>query len=298
VTAVRFALVLAVAAAGCAGPSSSPTAGLEGRIWDVRSERFVSDEELAAQLRKARFRLLGEVHDHPEHHRLRAALISEIGGSCEVYFEQFDRENDAALRAAQAAGADADALARAGKLGGSWKWPLYKPLVESVLAAGHPVRAANLSRAEAGRVVAAGSLVPVNDALAAALASSDWPPSRDQALREEIVASHCRMLPAKIVPAMALAQRARDATIALALAGAAGDAVLIAGNGHVRLDQGVPLYLPRGTALLSVGFLESRPDETDPRSYARGSSGEAAYDYIWFTAPQPRTDPCAALKKR
>jgi uncharacterized iron-regulated protein len=97
---------------------------------------------------------------------------------------------------------------------------------------------------------------------------------------------------------MALTQRARDAAIALAISSARGATLLIAGNGHVRRDLGVPLYLPPGENALSVGFLETRAAETDPRGYAHGAGSEASYDYIWFTAPHPRPDPCEALKKR
>jgi uncharacterized iron-regulated protein len=298
VKVVRCALVFAVAAAGCAGPSPSPTAGLEGRIWDVRSERFVSEEELAAQLGKARYRLLGEVHDHPEHHRLRAGLIARLGAPTEVYFEQFDRENDTALRSAQAGGADANAMASAGKLAKSWGWPLHKPLIESALAAGYPVRAANLPGTDTRRIAMAGAFGPGDIALAAALARSGWSASREQEMRQEIFESHCRALPEKMAPALVLAQRSRDATLAIALAAAPGSAVLIAGNGHVRRDVGVPLYLPAGSAALSVAFLETREGEEDPRDYARGVAGEAAYDYVWFTAPQPRSDPCETLRKR
>lgn len=297
-TVGRFALALAVAAAGCAGPSPSPTTGLEGRIWDVREQRFVGEEELAAQLRKARFRLLGEVHDHPGHHRLRADLIGRIGGPAEVYFEQFDRENDAALRSAQAVGADPDALIGAGKMARDWNGPLYKPLLESALAAGHPVRAANLSTADTRRIAKAGALGTGDNALVAALERSDWTSLREAALRADILDGHCGALPERIAPAMALAQRARDATLALALAEASGSAVLIAGNGHVRRDLGVPLYLPRGAIFLSVGFLETQPGEADPRDYVAGANGEAKYDFVWFTAPQPRPDPCEAFRKR
>lgn len=296
-----FAAFAAAVLPACSVVPHTPTAGLEDRIWDVRGGKFIDSGQLAQRLREARFRLLGEVHDHPAHHRLRAALIGMIaapGAATEIYFEQFDRDNDAALRAAQARGADADTLAAAGKLAGAWKWPLHKPLLEAALAAGHPVRAANLSQADAGRIVAAGALRADEAVLAAALARSNWSAEREQSLRDEMFESHCRMLPEKLAPGMALAQRARDAFMALALAGTPGDAVLIAGNGHVRLDQGVPLYLPPNAALASVGFLETRPGEKDPRGYARGRNGEHSYDYVWFTSPQARPDPCEALRKR
>ncbi|MSQ62234.1 MAG: hypothetical protein EXR33_00080 [Betaproteobacteria bacterium] len=295
-----FLVLLIAVAAGCAERPASPARGLEGRIWDTRAERFVSEDDLVRRLREVRFRLLGEVHDHPAHHRHRAALIRELGAPGEIYFEQFDRDHDAGLREAQRAGAGAaaDALARAGLLDAAWQWPLHRPLVEAALAAPVQVRAANLSASDARRIARAGKLGPQDAALAGALANADWPAARESALREAIFESHCRVLPEKSVPAMALAQRARDATIAIALAGAAGSAVLIAGNGHVRRDLGVPLYLPHGATFLSVGFLETQPGEADPRDYALGANRVAKYDYIWFTAPQPRPDPCEKLRKR
>ena len=293
-----FLVLLIAVAAGCADRPASPARGLEGRIWDTRAERFVNEDDLVRRLRDVRFRLLGEVHDHPAHHRQRAALIRELGTPGEIYFEQFDRDHDAELREAQRAGADADGLAKAGRLDAAWKWPLHRPLVEVALAAPVQVRAANLSAADGRRIARAGKLGPQDAALERALSGADWTAPREAALRADILDGHCGALPEKIAPAMALAQRARDATIAMALAGAAGSAVLVAGNGHVRRDLGVPLYLPRGATFLSVGFLETQPGEADPRDYALGANSEAKYDYIWFTAPQPRPDPCEKLRKR
>lgn len=288
---------LAALAAGLlflAGCATTPPGMLEGRIWDARTGQFIDEDTLLARLRAARYRLLGEVHDHPEHHRVRAALIRRLSDRAEVFFEQFDREHDASLRQAQAAGADADGLARAGALEAkAWSWPLHRPLVEAAIAGAHPVRAANLSREDARRIARAGALAPSDAALAGALGASAWTEAREQALRRAILDSHCGMLPAKAAPGMALAQRARDAAMALALASAAGPAVLVAGNGHVRRDLGVPLYLPRTATVLSVGFVETRPGEADPRAY-----DPSAYDYVRFTAPQPRPDPCEAFGKR
>lgn len=288
---------LAALAAGAlvlAGCATAPPAALEGRIWDARAGQFIDEDTLLARLRAARYRLLGEVHDHPEHHRVRARLIRGLDGRAEVFFEQFDRERDASLRQAQAAGADADGLAQAGALDAkAWAWPLHRPLLEAAIAGAHPVRAANLSRADARRIARAGALAPSDAALARTLGTAAWTEARERALRRTLLDSHCGMLPAKVAPAMALAQRARDAAMALALLSAAGPAVLVAGNGHVRRDLGVPLYLPGNATVLSVGFIEARAGEPDPRAYDPG-----AYDYVWFTPPQPRPEPCEAFGKR
>lgn len=288
---------LAALAAGAlllAGCATTAPGALEGRIWDAHAGQFIDEDALLARLRAARFRLLGEVHDHPEHHRVRARLISGLRDRADVFFEQFDRDHDAPLRTAQAAGSDADGLAKAGALDTkAWAWPLHRPLLEAAISGMLPVRAANLSRADARRIARSGTLAPEDAALASALVASAWTDAREQALRRTILDAHCGMLPEKVAPAMALAQRARDAAMALALASAAGPAVLIAGNGHVRRDLGVPLYLPPRASVLSVGFLETRAGEADPRAYEPG-----AYDYVWFTAPQPRPDPCEAMRRR
>ncbi|MGQ0510839.1 MAG: ChaN family lipoprotein [Betaproteobacteria bacterium] len=280
----RALAALAAGALLLAGCATNPPAALEGRIWDARGGHYIDEDTLLARLRAARYRLLGEVHDHPEHHAIRARLLEQLAPT-EVFFEQFDREHDPALRAAQRAGADADALARAGRLDEKgWRWPLHRPLLEASLRAGHAVRAANLPRAEARRVVMTGKVEGI--------ALPEWPAAAEAAMRREIEISHCGALPAKVVPAMVLAQRARDATIAAALSGAAGGAVLIAGNGHVRRDRGVSRYLPEDASVVSLGFIETRAGEADPRAYDPG-----AYDYLWFTLPQPRPDPCEGMRK-
>lgn len=293
--ALAFAFVTGCASAPAGdGPEGS---GLAGRIWDVRAGRFIDEEALVERLRGARFRLLGEVHDHPVHHPARARLVSRLGPA-EVFFEQFDREQDAALREAQSKGLDADALARAGKLADSWGWPLHRPIVEAGLKAGLLVRAANLGSAETRRIARAGALGAADARLFDALAKADWSEERDRAMRAEIMEGHCGLLPERAAPGMALAQRARDATLGMALQSASGPAVLIAGNGHVRRDLGVPAYLPRDASVLAVGFLETRPEAPQPQDYGRGIAGQPAFDFLWFTAPHPRPDPCEALRKR
>lgn len=89
------------------------------------------------------------------------------------------------------------------------------------------------------------------------------------------------------LPFIELAQVARDQFMARALAqhGAQG-AVLLAGNGHIRKDIGVPRWLPPQARprTLSVGLLEA------------GDTQRSAYDEVVVTAPQARPDPCADFK--
>jgi hypothetical protein len=65
--------------------------------------------------------------------------------------------------------------------------------------------------------------------------------------------------------------------------------ILLAGNGHVRLDYGVPSLLAnrlQGGRLLTVGFLEPTPAAPSVRQ---------PYDVTWTTPATRRADPCAAF---
>jgi uncharacterized iron-regulated protein len=258
---------------------------LEGKIWSSREARFVAEPELAQALARSSYRLLGETHDNAAHHELRARLIRQMARErrrMAVVFEQFDLGVDAELARAQAAGADAEALADAGKLDRKgWRWPLHKPLVEAAIESRLPVRGGNLPREEA-RAVARGTRE-------ADLGAAPWNDAREQGMRRVLSEGHCAPVPEPLLTGMVRAQRARDASLAYALLAAGPKAILIAGNGHVRRDHGVPIHL--GDGALSVGFVEVRDGATEPAAYEA-----ALYDYVWFTAAAARGDPCAAAR--
>lgn len=240
------------------------------------------DEELLLRLKASRFRLLGEVHDNPEHHAIRARLLDALGRAGlkpAVAFEQFDSEHDVALQALLRTRKviTAEDVANAVQFDRKgWNWAFYRPIVETALRHGMPLRAANLSRAAARRVAQGTQDV----------ALPAWPASRERELQDYIFEGHCRALPQSAMPGMTAAQRARDLTLARALHGAPVDgAILIAGNAHVRRDFGVPVYLP-GESVFSVGLLEAPPE------------APALYDFVWVTAAAKRPDPCEAFHKK
>ncbi len=249
------------------------------------------DDSALPRLRQARFILLGEVHDNAAQHRLRAALLDQLladGRPTTVVFEQMARAADAAIAAAPR---DAEAIADAGRLDRrGWGWPLHKPLIEAALRASARIEGGNLETDEVRAIVRTGpSAVPTD--LHPLLADTHWGTDPQQALEREIDAGHCHALPAAQWPAMALAQRARDAAMAQALLDAAasgGRAVLIAGNGHVQLDLGVPRYLRAAgvpaSQIVAIGYLEE-------------ADRDAPYDLVRVTERAPRADPCAAFAR-
>ncbi|MGH8661803.1 MAG: ChaN family lipoprotein [Burkholderiales bacterium] len=279
---------------------------LVGTIWDATAARSATRDALHAAVRAARYRLLGEVHDNPDHHDFQLECLVALGESGlrpAVAFEQIDREHDPALqRLLATGGATAEAVAEAAGFDRkNWRWEFYRPLVEAALRYRMPIRAANLSRTAAGRVVGSG-LDALGEGRASALRiDAAWSEERERVLRALIEDAHCRALPEAIVPGMVLAQRARDATLAEALLDPGPDgAVLIAGNGHVRRDLAVPAYLRAarpGESIVSVGLLEVEAGNADPEAYrADSAGGEAQYDFVRFTPRWDRPDPCEKFK--
>ena len=122
---------------------------------------------------------------------------------------------------------------------------------------------------------------------------------RREHLERVIDESHCGKLPPRSLAGMVDAQRARDAVMAHALAvQREHGAVLIAGNGHVRRDFGVPYHLERlapGASVASVALMEAQPDRLHPGDYA--GRANPRFDYLWFTSAAARDDPCAQLTK-
>jgi uncharacterized iron-regulated protein len=242
--------------------------------------------------------LLGEVHDNAAAHQLRLASFDALlarGARPALVMEQFDRSEQAAIDAARAAlppgSADVSAfLARvraarpappSGAQRAGWSWDFYAPFVERALRHGLPIVAANVGRDEARRVMREG--------LAASGFDAAVPEAVLAAQAAAIERSHCGLVDAALARRMALAQVARDQQMARALApyAAPGDrgAVLLAGNGHVRTDLGVPLWLDAATRARSqsIGVLE-RGDRL------------AAFDQRVFVPVQPRADPCAGMQ--
>lgn len=243
------------------------------------------------RLRQVQFVLLGEVHDNTDQHQMRAALLSRLladGRPTRVVFEQMGRANDTLIAAAAR---DAESVATAGQLDRTgWGWPLHKPLIEAALTGGALILGGDLSRDDMRAVVRGGpSAVPPD--LRSLLDNSHWSPDDEAAIEREIDGGHCGALPPSQFAGMALAQRSRDAALASAMLHAGKDnerVVLIAGNGHVRRDLGVPRYLMAGgvvgSQIISIGYLEQ-------------SDSDAPYDLVRVTSAALRPDPCAVFQK-
>lgn len=276
---------------------------LIGQIWDTKSGRNISKSDFENQLLKAHYVLLGEVHDNSAHHRMRRDLIAALiraGRRPAIAMEQFDREQQSAIdRAITAAPRDAEQLRVASGFNEQgWSWPDYAPIISLALDAGLPLLAANLSRDEAFRIATSNAAAVFGEQAVATLGlNRPLPQTAQRKLERAIDEGHCGKAPAKILPGMVAAQRARDAVMAQIVARhATSGTVLVAGNGHVRRDFGVPHYLLAGTApaaIVAVGFIEVQDRYQKPADYFDNADPE--YDYIVFTERMAREDPCAGI---
>ncbi|WP_345251644.1 ChaN family lipoprotein [Pigmentiphaga soli] len=249
---------------------------------------------VAQRLPEVSIALLGEVHDNAEGHRLRYEALARAvraGWRPAIAMEQFDRERQPALdRAMQECGDAACVIHAAAPGNAGWDWKLYEPVIDLALREKLPLAAANLSRTDAGRVVRQGLPAVFSPDELRQLGLAGGPPDALLAAqRREVAQGHCGLLPASMEPAMATAQIARDAMMAQVMMRAARPAdgvaqrpvVLLAGNGHVRRDLGVPRWLPAGS--LAVGFTEGPPPP-------------GSYDLDVELAAAERGDPCEELR--
>jgi uncharacterized iron-regulated protein len=267
-------------------------------ILDVGTGAPMTRAALLTRLQAANFVLLGEVHDNAVQHQLRAALIAASASvKPALVFEQFPWGADSVLQT-QPAGSLEAWLDLAGFDRKNWRWPLHQPLVDTALYYNLTRYGSQLNRERLRPVMQGGpsaAPAPLGDMMIQVPLSE----AGAAALVQELAEGHCGELPQEMVPMMRAAQEARDAAMTDALLRAAQGghpAWLIAGNGHVRRDYGVPRFLAQlapTKKVVTVGFLEREPDGTLP-----GVNDQKVYDVVWVTARAEREDPCLAMRKQ
>lgn len=309
------------------------------RFFDAASAQPMSWDQVLQRLAQSPIVLLGEEHDAVAHHAVRGRLLARWVNAypdrpAAIVFEHFDREYRADLERATRPGSALSGLEERLDAGHfdrrGWQWPLHRPLFEPLIHLPVPWVAANLSRAAIGRRQDARGAPGGDDAqLDALVESAAWDPQAQRSLESAVQDGHCGMLGAAALARTVRAQRWRDAALAQALRDARERRVaLVAGNGHVRRDHGVPRYLgqgqsehgepmqqqsmQRGSQARVVGF--EQVDATQwPTPDARSGSADAlaalvgdehreriarGYDIVCLTLRDPqreRDDPCAGL---
>lgn len=313
IAALAAAFVAATGAATGAAPEAAPRMAateasahpLAGRIVDVATGRTLpGPAALAAALTEADAIFLGEVHDNAEHHAAQAWTTAAIGPRG-LAFEMIRPSDEARLADLRAEGAEDATLAAALDWEGRG-WPdfaLYAPILAA--APGAVVTGAEVPRDRLIEAMRAGAGAAATGALGPAGTSyglgDPLDPAALASATAEQVAAHCGAIPEEAARGMVEAQRLRDAAVAdaaLRALAAAGDGpvVVVAGAGHARRAAApAALAVARpDLRTLSLGLVETAEGREDWRAYLPG--GAPPFDYLWFTAPQPREDPCRAFR--
>jgi len=275
---------------------------LVDKIYAVKTGRTVSEAELLQSIASAGIILIGETHDNSRQHQLQARMLEHLAATHEpadIAFEMIDADQGRLLAIHKSASADA-LISLLNHEEPGWDYDHdYRELFRIALLAGFNILPANIERQRLMHMMEASS-----DKLPADINNMllHYPltPAVETAMAQDIADSHCGMLsPEQAIP-MLRGQRFRDVTMAMSLQkSTARYKVLIAGNGHVRNDWGVPRYLDaRQGGLISIGLLEVERGRNHPADYLQDWYTQALpFDYVWFTARAGREDPCVAFIK-
>ena len=225
--------------------------------------------------------LLGEQHDAPEHQALQRDVVQSLARRRQLAAVVMEMVEQG--RSTQGLASDADEARVREALGwteqSGWPWPVYGPVVMAAVRSGAPVIGGNLPRAQMRGAMGNADLDGlVGDGVL-------------QRQRDGIRDSHCGLLPEAQIAPMTRIQLARDQAMARTAAQATipgKTVVLVAGNGHVRRDLGVPLHLPSNVDHKVVMAQAGTPTDT---------SAPPA-DTVWPTPALLPRDHCAELRQQ
>ena len=227
--------------------------------------------------------LLGEQHDAAEHQQIEQQVVANLsarGLLAAVALEMADAGVSTARLQPSSTEAEARKALNWNEEG--WPWAAYGPAVMTAVRAGIPVIGANLPRAQMKSSMADNQL------------DAQLPGPALKAQQQLIRMGHCNLLPESQITPMTRIQVAKDISMAKTLHQAAFPGkvvVLLAGNGHVDRDLGVPQHLP---AELKVKAIRLRAEiNGDPPVGER-----TAFDSIWATPALPEIDYCEGLREQ
>ena len=254
------------------------------QIIELSSGREISEQVLVDRLRMADIVLLGELHDNRVHHASRGQLIARLAGTGRTVVAEHLPQGEPVSFASDTR---ADLVA-AGFDPAGWEWPAHEKLYESIRASGIPLVGGNLPREQAQRIFMQG-VTALPDRMAQTYEKSRLDAAAEKALDRDLIDGHCGKLPDRYLLRMRFAQRMTDIALSHSLLDHK-PSVLVAGNGHVRKDYGVPQVIAAVSPALrqiSVGFLERSGDS---RELIQSVAGQ--YDVVWLTERAERKDPC------
>jgi uncharacterized iron-regulated protein len=257
-------------------------------IIEIKTQKTLTVEELIEKLKRANYTLLGEFHDNASHHQLRGDLILRLNQSKQTVVVEYLL----AGKEVQFSGSTLESLHTAGFNSKAWSWSIYGPLFEQLRMSQRPIVGSNLDRS-ISKVIFSGENNPIPSSLKEDYQKSPLSAPAMAALEQDLIEGHCGKLPPAYLKPMMLVQRLTDISMARVLL-EHSSGILLAGNGHIRKDYGVPQVLKAiapHQSVVNVAFTED--DGLDSKAIANYRD---RYDYVWLTKPIERKDPCADLQ--
>jgi uncharacterized iron-regulated protein len=289
---VRGLLLLAVVSTGCVhGELDDP----EFTIVDNRSAETISFNHLAKRL-KGQLILIGEIHDNVHHHEIQAKLIMALAPRVLVS-EHLDEDqvtflDDFAKKPSSTVKEFPQAVNWAEHWGDDFE--PFKPLYRAAIERQTMIRPGLFAKSQVKRIYQSGIGAVLSGKEQAKFGVATLPKEARQKLLSELVASHCGMLDQKGAERMLPVQQARDAFLSLQATNhvGLGQIVVVAGNGHVRRDVGMPHYLlasgaPEPSVIIQIEESEDSAIWLSPQ----------IADFVIITKPVARPDPCDAFRK-
>jgi uncharacterized iron-regulated protein len=262
------------------------------RIWSLAEHRFITPEVLMKHLRGGSIILIGERHDQPDHHRLQAWILDGLQPGALVGFEMLDEADVPRMNGV----VDTSSIGHRTRWAESG-WPdfeIYRPIFDALFKRKHTPAAIHPSRDRIRALMGSPTSQQAGRKAEHDREAEHDPVSTEgmAALKADIKKAHCGHATPTLVKAMVRAQRFKDRFMSarLNVLAKGRQAVVIAGNGHVRKDYGMPNYLSGSS--LSIGILEVSPDRLKPSDY-----DPEIYDFIWFTPRLDDLDACSKFRR-
>ena len=265
---------------------------LTGKLWQNEPRAFVELDTLLGALPEGSWLLLGEQHDHPDHHQLQLQILTQLAQQQRLGSVAFEMANtDQQRQLDKWVGRGDEVTAEALDWSAGWPWERYASQLKFALNHAGQVVAADLPRHEQMQAYQQGAAEGYLDA------------AHSRYMMELIYTSHCEQLPRTNLLQMLQVQLARDQQMAHRMQATTQTDkvnVLIAGAQHVRKDTGVVRWLPESlhsTSLIMVALSEPvDPAYYLPDTYPGYTAGELSTDLLLFTPAMPEQDYCAAFQ--
>lgn len=200
--------------------------------------------------------IVGEVHGTPAHHARQAQIVAALQPAA-IVFEQISGSQTARLNGLLQTESDPVVLARALDWDNSG-WPGFSFYHDIMLAAPDAqIIGGGAARSNVRLASREGATVAFGTQGADFALDQPLPPAQRAERELAQVEAHCGVLPRNAAAGFVEAQRYRDAVLAQTVLLAreranGGVVVLITGNGHARVDWGVPALLAIAEPELSV----------------------------------------------